>query len=700
MFSLPRRVATLSSAACAIVLASCDFSEKISGPAAVPVEPAPASASVGAAIRAQNRHTDMLMRERGVVGTAVGLLSNGRAVVQVFVLDDTPRRIPETLDDSVPVLVRVTGMLVAYSDPTTRLRPAPIGFSVGHPSITAGTIGARVVNGAGTVFVLSNNHVLAASNAASIGDPILQPGTFDGGTAADQIATLSAFNPINFQGGLNVMDAALAQSDHTFLANFTPADDGYGTPSSIIFGDANNDRVFDNVAALLNFTVQKFGRTTKLTHGVISAVNATLDICYEVVFISCTKSARFTDQIVIAGNGFSSGGDSGSLIVTDNATLNPVGLLFAGSATQTIANRIDLVLNHFNVTVDGSTEPPPPPDPVVDAMMVGINAASSIEQGRTVFVGAVVRNVGNQPTAAFDVTMRDQTDGVDIGTATVPAMAVGGQEAVAFSWNTTGRSIGAHTLVASHNLTDANAANNQVAKTVQITPPIVPLTDVAVTAINVPASVTRGSNVSVGVTVRNAGNQNVGAFDVALQDQTDNLAIGTQTVAGLAPGATATLTFTWSTASSTLGTHTLVASHNLADDNAANNQATASVQVSEVTANAIHIGDLDPSAMNSGGNRWSATVHIEVHDANHNRINGATAVGAWNRPGLASDTCTSGELGTLGRCLVLFPSLSKLMATVSFSVGSVTMSGRTYVPSQNHDPDGSSNGTTQKVNRP
>jgi hypothetical protein len=698
MHSLPRRVATaIFAVSSASFIAGCDFSEKISGPAAVPVQPAPASAAVRAAIRAQERHTDALMREHGVVGTAVALLPNGGAAVQVFVLDDTPRRIPAMLD-SIPVQVKVTGMIVALSDPTTRVRPAPVGFSVGHPAITAGTIGARVVNTTGNLYALSNNHVLAAINAAQIGDAMLQPGTFDGGTAADQIGTLAAFNPIDFTGAPNVMDAAIALSDATNLSNSTPLDDGYGIPSAIIFGDANNDRVLDDRALLLNLGVQKYGRTTKRTTGAVTAVNATLDVCYEVVVIFCVRSARFTDQIVIASPGFSSGGDSGSLIVTNDANKNPVGLLFAGSATETIANRIDLVLNHFNVSVDGSDSPPPPPDPVGDARMVGINAASSIEQGKTVFVGAVVRNEGNQPLGPFDITMRDQTDGVDIGTATIPLLAVGGQEAVSFSWNTTGRSVGAHTLVATHNLTDDNAGNNSVSKTIQLTAPVVPLTDVAVNAINVPASVVRGASVTVGVVVRNAGNQSVGAFQVSLQDQTDNVSLGTQSVASLAPGASTTVNFTWNTTASTLGAHTLGASHTLSDDNAANNQATANVQVTETAANGIHVGDLDPATMN--GQRWSATVHIEIHDANHNRINGATAVGAWNRPGLASDTCTSGELGTLGRCLVLFPGLSKIFATVSFTVNSVTMTGRTYQPGLNHDPDGSSNGTTQRVNRP
>lgn len=593
MLRSPRRVAARLVAACAILLVGCSDVTGIPTPVS-PLLPAGGTAAalrqdIQAALAAQERHTEALMRRPGVLGTAVGLLPNGRAAVRVFVLDATPRQIPPALDN-IPVDIRVTGQLVALSDPTTRLRPAPVGFSVGHPLITAGTIGARVVNSVGQLFALSNNHVLAASNEGDIGDPILQPGPFDGGTSADQIATLAAYRAIDFSGASNLMDAAIALSDATVLGNATPADDGYGLPGSRIFGDANENGVFDDKTQLLNLDVMKYGRTTKLTHGRITGINATVDICYEVVVIFCVRSARFTDQLVIGQSGFSGGGDSGSLIVADNADRNPVALLFAGSDVQTIANRIDLVLNHFGVRIDGeASEPPPPPDPVVDAEMVGINAQSSIEQGRTVFVGAVVRNVGNEPIGSFDITMVDQTDGVTIGTATVPSLPVGATDAVTYSWNTSSSSLGPHVLVASHNVTDDNAGNNTVSRTIQITS----VTDPVV----------------------------------------------------------------------------------------------------------VHVGDLDGSAQRNG-NTWSATVNIAVHDASHAPLNGATVVGSWNVSGLNSNTCTTGELGGNGTCIVLFPSLKNGTRSVTFTVASVTISGQTYTPAQNHDPDGSSNGTSQTVSRP
>ena len=536
---------------------------------------------------AQQRHTDALLRIPGVIGTAVGLLPNGKLGVKILLADTSVRGLPGALD-GIPVAAEVTGLIVPRSTPTTRARPAPLGFSVGHPAITAGSIGARVVDAAGNVYVLSNNHVLANSNDATIGDPALQPGPYDGGTApADQIGTLFAFKPIDFSAsGANTFDAAIALSSTSDLGNATPTDDGYGTPNATIFGDANHDGLFDDEGALLNLYVQKFGRTTKRTHGQVTAINATVMVCYKVFFGFCLKSARFIDQLVIEPGTFSGGGDSGSLIVTDDDAKNPVALLFAGSSTQTIANRIDLVLQYFGVSVDGGTSPPP-----------------------------------------------------------------------------------------------------------------TPVTDLAITSVSAPASVTQGASVNVVVTIRNAGNQPVsGSIDDTLRDVTDNVTIGVQSVPDLAAGQSTTQTFTWNTTGSSFGSHTLTASLSLTDDNGSNNQASTTVTVNSPSV-IIHIGDLDASASRNGST-WSATVEITVHDANHNPLNGATVVGHWSVIGLNSDTCTSGDLGGNGTCIVLFPSLKRNVTSVNFTVVSVTMDGRTYDRTFNHDPDGDSNGTTIKVLRP
>src|SRR3989454_5413317 len=252
---------------------------------------------IHAVLAVHKRHSAALLRLPGVVGTAVGLLPNGKPGLKVLLASPEVRGLPSALE-GIPVVAQVTGMLVAFSDPTKRQRPAPMGFSVGHPAITAGSIGARVVDGSGNVYVLSNNHVLANSNDASIGDAALQPGPYDGGTApADQIGTLAAFQPIDFSAsGTNTFDAAIARSTTTDLDNATPADDGYGAPSATIFGDANGDGLLDDEAALLGLNVQKYGRTTKLTHGQIDRKSTRLNSSHLVISyaVFCLKKKKKT----------------------------------------------------------------------------------------------------------------------------------------------------------------------------------------------------------------------------------------------------------------------------------------------------------------------------------------------------------------------------------------------------------------------
>mgnify|MGYP006287533825 CR=1 FL=1 len=308
---------------------------------------------LGPALAAQKAHGEALMARDGVVGTAVGLDRDGGSLI-VYTKNAGVANIPSELD-GVSVRTVVTGMFVAGADPTTRARPAPVGFSVGHPDITAGTYGARVVDGSGNTFMLSNNHVLADINQASIGDPTLQPGPSDGGSdPADRIAELSDFEPIDFEND-NLIDAAIAAPlNADSISASTPTDDAYGAPNSTPLAlDSDGDGTVD--AGVVGTAVQKYGRTTGLTTGEIAEVSVTVEVCYvcaNPVCTSCAESATMVDQISITPGDFSDGGDSGSLIVTNDSNVNPVGLLFAGSSSRTLANRIDHVLDRFAVSVD------------------------------------------------------------------------------------------------------------------------------------------------------------------------------------------------------------------------------------------------------------------------------------------------------------------------------------------------------------
>jgi len=303
----------------------------------------------------QERHTDRLMAIEGVEGTAVGVDDMDQPAVKVFLENPGVRGIPRDID-GVPIHPVVTGKFYALPKPEgkpgggTKInptgwfpRPVPIGVSTGHPAITAGTIGCRVTDGT-NVYALSNNHVYANSNNAKIGDPVLQPGPYDGGGKVvgrdDVIGELAEFELIKFDGSANYIDAAIAGTTTSLLGKGTPSN-GYGTPKS------------GTVAAKFRQAVQKYGRTTGLTKGSVYAVNATVNVNYgDVSGDGKDDVARFVNQIIITPGSFSAGGDSGSLIVTQTGK-NPVGLLFAGSSTFTVANPIGAVLDAFGVTIDG-----------------------------------------------------------------------------------------------------------------------------------------------------------------------------------------------------------------------------------------------------------------------------------------------------------------------------------------------------------
>jgi hypothetical protein len=433
------------------------------------------------------------MRIPDVVGTGVGIGPDGLPAIKIFTTRHGVPGIPEWLE-STPVHVEVSGRFYALRGETCDATsstsdgvctvaerwplPVPTGVSVGHPAITAGTIAARVTKD-GKVYLLSNNHVLANINQAAKGDRILQPGVFDGGLNPDDtIANLEDFQPIAFCdvffiwvtcNQTNTMDAAIALSDPGRLGFSTPTGQfgsvpGYGAPSSNIhpaYGDPSTPSD-DNLALLLGVDVQKYGRGSGLTTGEINAINATADVCYDE---SCTNIARFTDQLIVTPGTFSAGGDSGSLVVTNDSLNQPVGLLFAGSDTQTIVNRIDLVLNRFGVAIDGGAVV----ELATDVAVTGIDVPTPVRTGETATVTVTVENRGKLPVSNIGVTLDDVTQGrVTIGTSTITTeLASGASATVDFPW--TPATGGTHTLEASIQLAgDENASNDTYTKDVSV----------------------------------------------------------------------------------------------------------------------------------------------------------------------------------------------------------------------------------------
>lgn len=219
-----------------------------------------------------------------------------------------------------------------------RSRPVRGGFSVGHYKVTAGTMATACYNLADfpgvpqQFYILSNNHVLANTNNANMGDPILQPGAYDGGTyPRDMIGRLSRFIPIRFKTSRtaprNYVDAAIAEVPF-HIANREIYWIGY---------------VKDLYAApKIGDIVQKVGRTTNFTTGRVKSVNATVDVNY-----GGGRVARFAHQILTTR--MSAGGDSGSLVTTLDE--EAVGLLFAGSPYVTVINNILYVQSLLNIRI-------------------------------------------------------------------------------------------------------------------------------------------------------------------------------------------------------------------------------------------------------------------------------------------------------------------------------------------------------------
>lgn len=270
-----------------------------------------------------------------------------------------------------PTDVIEVGELRFLGERTARMRPARPGVSIGHYAATAGTLGAVVWDRrTGEPLVLSNNHVLAHATSgldgrARRGDPVLQPGSADGGRRdRDEIALLERFVPIRMGGK---MPACLATRSAERAMNrwlqFT------GTPARVEIMTRSlppRSNIVDAAVARpigpravepdilelgsirgfaeaeIGLVVKKSGRTTGVTQGEMRVTDATVTVVY-----SGDTTATFTDQLLTGQ--MAEGGDSGSLLLDES--MRAVGLLFAGSDKSTIYNRIANVLGALDVSI-------------------------------------------------------------------------------------------------------------------------------------------------------------------------------------------------------------------------------------------------------------------------------------------------------------------------------------------------------------
>jgi hypothetical protein len=216
-----------------------------------------------------------------------------------------------------------------------------------------GTLGALVKDRDNSLFILSNNHVLAESDQARAGDTIVQPALVDLNCNPQAGRTVGALRyVVPLESRQSNVDAALAAATPAVdssgaILQLGPAINGVLSPGAPAEGTGEV-----LTAGLLNqLRVVKSGRTTGLTCSTVNTVNLSVQVDY---YYDCAEThpyytKTYKNQIGMPGASFADSGDSGALIL-DAANAQPVGLFFASGADDSnhgfsVANPIQDVLN-------------------------------------------------------------------------------------------------------------------------------------------------------------------------------------------------------------------------------------------------------------------------------------------------------------------------------------------------------------------
>ena len=221
----------------------------------------------------------------------------------------------------------------------SRMRPAACGLSCGRQGGFFGTIGffARGRGDDSTIYLVSNNHILADRNQGQPGDPIFQPSPQDGGQTIDLVGHLHRWVTISSTSP-NLIDCASAVVENP--ASIQPAMVQHinGVPSYFTVGRTPADP---------GPRLGKCGRTTEVKAGRLQSRTGTVAVDMG------GWTAVYHNQIEIADEAaaFSNDGDSGSLVWNFDQDRAPCGLLFARLGNSTFANPIQPVLDALVVDI-------------------------------------------------------------------------------------------------------------------------------------------------------------------------------------------------------------------------------------------------------------------------------------------------------------------------------------------------------------
>ena len=334
-----------------------------SGGVSVAITPTSATVVVGQneafqATVTGSTNTAVTWQVNGVTG---GNSTNG--TISTIGLYTAPAQVPNPATVSVTAVAQAdttksqsASVLVVASNSNQQAQNIPIklgtsGGNVNDSSVQGklmyccgGTLGS-LLNRNDTFYILSNNHVLARSDAAKLGDAIIQPGLIDANCSATGTTTVGNLTQfVNLETAGTNVDAAMAQ-----IVSGTVDTSGsilsLGSTATGSTADSGPPHMGNGIIATIGEAVAKSGRSSSLTCSTVGVIDMTTSVNYQKgCNTGATFSVTYTGQVSVIGGAFSASGDSGSLIVDEN-TADPVALLYGGSDTDTVGNPVADVLS-------------------------------------------------------------------------------------------------------------------------------------------------------------------------------------------------------------------------------------------------------------------------------------------------------------------------------------------------------------------
>ena len=302
------------------------------------------------AIAAKEKHARRMLDKPGVVGIGVGLNPAGKPVIEIYKEKPDVADVPDDARRRPGRVASRPGVIEPRRcRPTASRDPCRSASRRAWPSSPPG----RSVRASPTARTSTRSRTTTSSpgvNTASIGDPIIQPGPIeDGGSdPGDRIGTLADYQTIDFNGGTNTMDAAIAltstgeRRDRDARRRLRSAEPDHGAG------------------------VHRAGGAEVRTHDRAPArrrrrdATSSVDVCYIALVDFCLAGGAVRQPDLRSRRARSARRATPARSSSRRAATSRSALLFAGGDGLTIGNPIDPVLQRFGVTIDGA---PPPPRP-------------------------------------------------------------------------------------------------------------------------------------------------------------------------------------------------------------------------------------------------------------------------------------------------------------------------------------------------